>query len=104
MRIVMAFEGPRTTVATLRTRPAGGTEAAFAVLAEAFAQRGHEVEVLAGEEPAETREGIAWHPIGAGSGAPADLVIAARVPRLFTALPPPRGRGPRRLLWLFNPC
>src|SRR4051794_32980832 len=104
MRIAMALEGPRITVATLRTRPMGGTEAAFAVLAEAFARRGHEVEALTGEEPAETREGIAWCPIGAGSGAPADLVIAARVPRLFAALPPPRGRGPRRLLWLFNPC
>jgi hypothetical protein len=104
MRIAMALEGPRITVATLRTRPVGGTEAAFAVLAEAFARRGHEVEALAGEEPAETREGIAWRPIGTGSGAPADLVIAARVPRLFAALPPPRGRGPRRLLWLFNPC
>jgi hypothetical protein len=100
----MALEGPRITPATLRSRPVGGTEAAFAVLAEAFARRGHEVEALAGEEPPETQEGIAWRPIGGGTGAPADLVIAPRVPRLFAALPPPRGRGPRRMLWLFNPC
>jgi glycosyltransferase involved in cell wall biosynthesis len=104
MRIAMALEGPRITSVALQNRPVGGTEAAFAVLAEAFARRGHEVEALFGDEPPEIEAGVAWRPIGGGTGAPADLVIAARVPRLFATLPAPRGRGSRRLLWLFNPC
>ncbi|MDO9707431.1 glycosyltransferase [Paracraurococcus lichenis] len=104
MRIAMALQGARVTTDTLRSRPVGGTEAAFAVLAEAFARRGHTVEALMGEEPPERQAGIDWRPIGAGTGAPADLVIASRVPHLFAALPPPRGRGSRRVLWLFNPC
>lgn len=99
MRIAMAMEGPRLTAEAARTRPLGGTETAFALLVQAFARRGHRVEVLAGEEPEEEHGGALWRPLGAAVGT-ADLVIAARVPRLFGALP---WRG-RRVLWLFNPC
>ncbi len=100
MRITMAMEGPRITAAMVGTRPLGGTETAFALLAQAFARRGHRVEVLAGEEPEAEQDGARWRPLGAGSIEAADLVIAARVPRLFGALP----RHGRRVLWLFNPC
>lgn len=100
MRITMAMEGPRLTAEAVRTRPLGGTEAAFAMLVQAFVRRGHRVEVLAGEEPEEEHGGALWRPLGAMPVAAADLVIAARVPRLFGALP----RHGRRVLWLFNPC
>ncbi|TCZ66012.1 glycosyltransferase family 4 protein [Roseicella aquatilis] len=104
MRIAMAIEGPRITTATLRARPVGGTEAAFAVLAAAFARRGHAVEALAGEEPPERVDGVAWRPLAGGTGAPADMVISARVARHFEVLPPARTGRRGRILWLFNPC
>lgn len=86
MRIALANEGPRITAGAIGTRPLGGVETAFALLAEAFGRRGHELILhFEGEDTA--------------MPARADLVIAARVPRLFRALP----RG-RRLLWLHNPA
>jgi len=97
MRIVLATEGPRLGAGVLGDRPLGGVETAFALLAAAFARRGHAVELRAGSAPAETIDGLRWAPLAAG-GEPADLVLANRLPRLFRALP----RG-RRVLWLHNP-
>jgi glycosyltransferase involved in cell wall biosynthesis len=97
MRIVMATEGPRIGAAGLAGRPLGGVETAFALLASAFARRGHALELRAGEAAEETRDGLQWGSLKPG-GAPADLVIANRVPRLFGTLP--RGRS---VLWLHNP-
>jgi glycosyltransferase involved in cell wall biosynthesis len=97
MRIVLGTEGPRLGAGVLGDRPLGGVETAFALLAAAFARRGHAVEVRAGTEPAETSDGLRWVPLAKG-GASADLVIANRLPRLFRVLP----RG-RRVLWLHNP-
>lgn len=97
MRIVLATETPRLGAGVLGERPLGGVETAFALLAAAFARRGHAVEVRAGKAPAEVIDGIPWVPLRRG-GTPAGLVIANRVPRLFRALP----RGPR-VLWMHNP-
>ncbi|MFL1463952.1 glycosyltransferase [Roseococcus sp. DSY-14] len=84
--MVLANEGPRITADAIGARPLGGVETAFALLAQAFAARGHE---------------LALHFEGERTALPprADLVIAARVPRLFAALPPGR-----RVLWLHNPA
>ena len=86
MRVVLANEGPRITAAAIGTRPLGGVETAFALLAQAMERRGHE---------------LTLHFEGEATAMPprADLVIAARVPRLFAALPPGR-----RVLWLHNPA
>nr|WP_302474160.1 glycosyltransferase [Roseococcus sp. MDT2-1-1] len=86
MRIVLANEGPRITADAITERPLGGVETAFALLAEAFERRGHE---------------LTLHFEGEATSMPAraDLVVAARVPRLFRVLP----RG-RRVLWLHNPA
>lgn len=97
MRIILATEGPRLGAGVLGDRPLGGVETAFALLAAAFARRGHEVELRAGTDAAETHDGLRWAPLARG-GAAADLAIANRLPRLFRALP----RG-RRVLWLHNP-
>ncbi|UPY37854.1 glycosyltransferase [Sediminicoccus sp. KRV36] len=86
MRIVLANEGPRIEASAIGLRPLGGVETAVALLAQSFQRRGHEVILhFEGER--------------ARLPATADLVIAARVPRLFGALP----RG-RRVLWLHNPA
>jgi len=86
LRIVLANEGPRITAEAIGTRALGGAETVVALLAQEFARRGHE-----------------FHLHFEGETAPlpkrADLVIAARVPRLFRQLP----RG-RRVLWLHNPA
>lgn len=85
MRIVLANEGPRIEAEAIGDRPLGGVETAVALLARAFRARGHELHLhFEGED--------------APLPAQADLVIAARVPRLFRELP----RG-RRVLWLHNP-
>ena len=86
MRIILANEGPRIEASAIGTRPLGGVETAVALLAQAFAARGHDLTLhFEGEDTPLPRH--------------ADLVIAARVPRLFRALP----RG-RRVLWLHNPA
>ncbi len=97
MRIALATEGPRLGPAALAERPLGGVETAFALLAAAFLARGHSLDLRAGTDPPETRDGLPWSPLAPG-GPSADLVIANRLPRLFRALP----RG-RRVLWLHNP-
>lgn len=84
MRIVMGTEDPFIPASAIGDRPLGGAETAFALLAEAFARRGHAVEVCAGAEV---------------STAPAGIVLASRVPRVFRRLP----RRGRRVLWLHNP-
>lgn len=86
MRIVLANEGPRIEAEAIGVRPLGGVETAVALLAQAFAGRGHE---------------LSLHFEGETAPLPnrADLVIAARVPRLFAELP----KG-RRVLWLHNPA
>ncbi|GAA0581159.1 glycosyltransferase [Craurococcus roseus] len=85
MRIVMGTEDPFTAGAAVGNRPLGGAETAFALLAEAFERRGHAVEVCAE---------------GRASTAPAGMVLASRLPRVFRRLP----RRGRRVLWLHNPC
>ena len=97
MRIALATEGPRLGPAALAERPIGGVETAFALLAAAFLARGHTLDLRAGTDPPETRDGLPWRPLAPG-GPPADLVIANRLPRLFRALPPGR-----RVLWLHTP-
>ena len=84
MRIVMGTEGPYVAAEAIGDRPLGGAETAFALLAEAFERRGHAVEVCAG---------------GGASAAPAGMVLANRLPRVFRRLP----RRGRRVLWLHNP-
>ncbi|WP_424811831.1 glycosyltransferase [Roseococcus sp. YIM B11640] len=83
---MLANEGPRIEAAAIGTRPLGGVETAVALLADAFARGGHD-----------------FHLHFEGEAAPlpprADLVIAARVPRLFRELP----KG-HRALWLHNPA
>jgi Glycosyl transferases group 1 len=84
MRIVMGTEDPYIAAEAIGSRPLGGAETAFALLAEAFERRGHVVEVYAG---------------GNASAAPAGMVLANRLPRLFRRLP----RRGRRVLWMHNP-
>ena len=102
MRIALATEGPRLGPAALAGRPLGGVETAFALLAAALLARGHDLDLRAGAEPPETRDGLPWRPLAPAApvpgGPPADLVNANRLPRLFRALPPGR-----RVLWLHNP-
>ncbi len=83
MKIIMADDHAPHLAATLAERPLGGVETAFALLAQAFEARGHSVRQTRG-----------------GEAAPADLIIANRVPRLFASLP----RQGRRVLWLHNPA
>lgn len=86
MRIILANEGPRIEAEAIGARPLGGVETAVALLARAFAGRGHELSLHFEGETAPLPDR-------------ADLVIAARVPRLFAELP----QG-RRVLWLHNPA
>ena len=79
----MADEAAPHLASTLAERPLGGVETAFALLAEAFERRGHQVVQTRG-----------------GEEGPAEVVIANRVPRLFRTLP----RAGRRVLWLHNPA
>ena len=85
MRIVMGTEDRYVAADALGDQPLGGAETAFALLAQAFERRGHTVEVCGRG--------------AAASAAPAGLVLANRVPRVFRRLP----RQGRRVLWLHNP-
>ena len=85
MRIVMGTEDAYVPAVAIGSRPLGGAETAFALLAEAFERRGHAVEVCAAA--------------GGASATPAGLVLANRLPRVFRRLP----RRGRRVLWMHNP-
>ncbi len=110
----MAAEGPWIAAEAIGRQPLGGAETAFALLAQAFARRGHAVEVRTGKpspHPAPgPPPGISWAPLAASgmpsggtphaASGPADLALASRLPRLFRGMP---RHSRRRVLWLHNP-
>ena len=100
-RIVMADDGIAFDGLTMRERPLGGAETAFASLAEAFAARGHQVTVSNNCPNPGTHFGVEWVPIKEGLPGRADLYIANRGDRLLLAM---GGRARRSVFWIHNPA
>ncbi|MBI3709870.1 MAG: glycosyltransferase family 1 protein, partial [Proteobacteria bacterium] len=99
-RIVMADDGISFDGRTAELGPLGGAEIAFASLAEALADRGHDVRVRNNCRQAISHRGVEWAPFAAGMPAAADLYIANRGHRLLALMPAAR----RHIFWIHNPA
>lgn len=99
-RIVIADDGIRFDGRTPETSPLGGAESAVISLAEAFAQRGHEVRVVNNCDAPLVHNGVRWQPIAQGLPDAADLYVANRGDKLIRALPQAR----RTVFWTHNPA
>jgi glycosyltransferase involved in cell wall biosynthesis len=98
-RIVMTDDGMAFDGATPERAPLGGAESAFVALAEAFALRGHGVQVRNRCAARLHHNGVDWAPLAAGDlPARADLYIANRGHRLIGLVPAARG-----VFWIHNP-
>jgi glycosyltransferase involved in cell wall biosynthesis len=98
--VVMADDGARFDGVTAETGPLGGAETAFAALAEALAQRGHQVEVRNRCRSPRWHKGVRWAPLSDGVPAACDLYVGNRGHRVIGLV---RKAG-RRLFWLHNPA
>jgi glycosyltransferase involved in cell wall biosynthesis len=103
-RIVMADDGIAFDGRVKDERPLGGAESAFAELAEALAERGHEVAVHNRCAEALSWKGVDWRPLtarpGMGMPAAADLYIANRSNHLIGLCP----EAATAVFWIHNPA
>ena len=81
---------------TPRNDPMGGAQKGLVFLAEALANRRHEVTVMNRCDGRRTVRGVFWRNIGQEEVPDADLVMALRHPRLLEEVP----SGRCRLLWV----
>src|SRR5205823_4100427 len=90
--VVMADDGIAFDGATAEAGPLGGAETAFVALAEAWAARGHQVEVRNGCVAPLTHKGVHWAPLDSGVPAECDLYIGNRGHRVIELAPGARRR------------
>lgn len=98
--VVMADDGIGFDGVTAEQGPLGGAETAFVALAEAMAQRGHQVVVRNRCRAPLCYKGVRWAPLSDGIPAACDLYIGNRGHRVIGLV---RKTG-RRLFWLHNPA
>ena len=91
----IAFDGD-----ALDHGPLGGAETAFISLAEAFAARGHRVQVFNRCSRTMSQNGVLWKPIEGGLPDTADLYIANRGDKLLPLMP----FATARVFWIHNPA
>jgi len=96
----MADDGVAFDGAMAEEGPLGGAETAFVALAEALAQRGHQVAVRNRCHTALCHKGVCWAPLSGGVPTACDLYIGNRGHRVIGLA---RKVG-RRLFWLHNPA
>jgi glycosyltransferase involved in cell wall biosynthesis len=94
LHIGMPFSG-----GTLRSQSMGGTESSIVQLAEALAQRGHDVNVFNTIATPRHEFGVRWWPFGeAAARARGEIGIAVANPKAFNGL-----SFRARIFWLHNP-
>jgi glycosyltransferase involved in cell wall biosynthesis len=97
--VVMADDGITFDGLSLTRGPLGGAEAAFLIVAEALAARGHRVLVRNRCAAPLVHNGVDWAPLGRGVPDECDLYIANRSDHLIGLSP----RARRRLFCIHNP-
>jgi glycosyltransferase involved in cell wall biosynthesis len=98
--VVMADDGIAFDGHMAETAPLGGAETAFVALAEAFAARGHRVEVRNHCAAPLIHKGVRWSPFSEPMPEACDLYIGNRGHRVIGQVRQAR----RRLFWLHNPA
>jgi glycosyltransferase involved in cell wall biosynthesis len=98
--VVMADDGIAFDGVSAEQGPLGGTETAFAALAEALARRGHQVAVRNRCRAALCHKGVHWAPLSDGIPPRCDLYIGNRGHRVIGLV----RKAKRRLFWLHNPA
>jgi glycosyltransferase involved in cell wall biosynthesis len=96
----MADDGIAFDGLMAETAPLGGAETAFVALAEAFAARGHRVEVRNHCAAPLIHKGVRWGPFAEPVPASCDLYIGNRGHRVIGRVRQAR----QRLFWLHNPA
>ena len=99
-RVLMADDGVAFDGTLAEQGPLGGAETAFVALAEALAQRGHEVLVRNRCRAAIAHKGVRWAPLSSEIPTSCDLYIGNRGHRVIGLV---RKAG-CRLFWLHNPA
>jgi glycosyltransferase involved in cell wall biosynthesis len=99
-KVVMADDGIAFDGVTAEEGPLGGAETAFVALAEALAQRGHEVSVRNRCRVAICHKDVHWAPLSSEIPAACDLYIGNRGHRVIGLVRKARCR----LFWLHNPA
>ncbi len=97
---MMADDGLPFDGAMAESAPLGGAESAFTSLAEAFAARGHRVEVYNRCKKPLFYKGVSWAPLEAPIPKSCDLFIGNRGSPVMGLV----ARAGRRLFWLHNPA
>ncbi|MGH7059222.1 MAG: glycosyltransferase family 1 protein, partial [Stellaceae bacterium] len=98
--VVMADDGIAFDGRMAETAPLGGAETAFVALAEAFAARGHGVEVRNRCAAPLIHKGVRWDAFAEPMPTACDLYIGNRGHRVIGQVRQAR----RRLFWLHNPA
>jgi glycosyltransferase involved in cell wall biosynthesis len=99
-RVVMADDGMAFDGISAGKGPLGGAETAFAALAEALAQRGHQVLVRNRCHAAVCHKGVHWAPLTSPIPHSCDLFIGSRGHRVIGLV----RKAACRLFWLHNPA
>lgn len=99
VHIVMADDGISFNGQTIQHSPLGGAEAAFGALAEAFAARGHQVQVFNRTTSPINYKGVEWHSIEEPLPKHAELYVANRSHHLIGQVP----KAQHRIFWIHNP-
>lgn len=99
-RIVMTDDGIAFDGDSLEEGPLGGAETAFLSLGQAFAARGHDVQIRNRCQAPMTRDGIDWAPLDRGVPDQCDLYIANRSDKLLPLIPAAK----RAVFWIHNPA
>lgn len=98
--IVMSDDGIVFDGASLDEGPLGGAETSFVELANAFAQRGHDVLACTRCPTERVYRGVRWRPIEQGIPDQADLYIANRGDKLIRHCQDAR----QTIFWIHNPA
>jgi hypothetical protein len=96
----MADDGIAFDGLTAEEGPLGGAETAFAALAEALAQRGHDVTVWNRCRAALCHKNVRWAPLSGEIPTACDLYIGNRGHRVIGLVE----KAGRRVFWLHNPA
>jgi glycosyltransferase involved in cell wall biosynthesis len=99
-RVLMADDGVAFDGRLAEQGPLGGAETAFVALAEALAQRGHEVLVRNRCRAAIAHKGVRWAPLSSEIPTSCDLYIGNRGHRVIGLV----HKAGCRLFWLHNPA
>jgi glycosyltransferase involved in cell wall biosynthesis len=99
-KIILADDGITFDGDTLKKDPLGGAETAFISLAEALANRNHDVTIFNRCKISMKKNGVSWKPFELITSLDCDLYIANRGHTVLSLFP----KAKSRIFWIHNPA